>query len=127
MNNFFVFILVAFGGAIGAMLRYAIFLSVPVTGSQLFPWATLIVNLIGSFLIGVMLEILQHNVIAEYYRFLIVVGFLGALTTFSTYTFDILRLLMEQEYRLAFFYFLLSNTFTLLLAAAGLLVARRLI
>lgn len=119
--------LIAVGGASGAILRYAIFLSVPVTGSQLFPWATFVVNLLGSFLIGIALEILQHNVISEYYRFLIVVGFLGALTTFSTYTFDILRLLIEQEYRLAFLYFFLSNIFTLLLAAAGVFIARRII
>lgn len=126
-QNFFVFMLVATGGALGAVLRYTIFLSVPVSGSQLFPWATFIVNLIGSFLIGVTLEILQHNIISEYYRFLIVVGFLGALTTFSTYVFDILRLLIEQEYRMAFLYFLLSNIFTLLLTATGLFITKRVI
>lgn len=105
-------------------MRFKIFLWIPVSGGNLFPTATLAVNVLGSFLIGFFSELLQLTPLSENYRFFIVIGFLGALTTFSTYAFDIVRLLMEQEYRLAFFYFFLSNLTTVILVAGGLFTVR---
>lgn len=90
------FLLVFLGGGLGAMLRYGAALLVAARGTGLgpeaaaFPWATLAVNLVGSFLIGVLAGLLAGR---ETARLVLVTGLLGGFTTFSAFSLDTLTLL----------------------------------
>ncbi len=92
-------IAVAFGGAIGATLRFLISTGVYQWLGRSFPYGTLTVNLIGSFLIGLMTEalILQRVELSAEYRAAILVGLFGSLTTFSTFSLDTLYLLQQGQ------------------------------
>ena len=86
---------VAAGAVLGALLRY---LTNVVTQHWLghrFPWATLTVNLIGCFLAGALLAWLMRGAISEATRLFWMVGFLGALTTFSAFSVETLALLQS--------------------------------
>ena len=87
---------VAMGGAVGAMLRYGISSGVYAWFGRSFPYGTLVVNVIGSFAIGLIsILFVERFEIPHEWRLAIVVGVLGALTTFSTFSWDTLDL-MEQ-------------------------------
>jgi CrcB protein len=88
---------VALGGSIGAVLRYLISLfMIQVFGSS-FPFGTLLVNVLGSFLMGMVYALGQLSHLSPELKSMIGVGLLGALTTFSTFSIDTL-LLMQQGF-----------------------------
>lgn len=87
---------VAAGGALGAVSRYWLMLWVSAQGGMRFPWGTLLVNVLGSCAIGVLYVLISERIVlTEQWRALLVVGFLGAFTTFSTFSLDALLLLQE--------------------------------
>lgn len=87
---------VAAGGALGAVSRYWLMLWVSDQGGMRFPWGTLLVNVLGSCAIGVLYVLISERmVLTEQWRALLVVGYLGAFTTFSTFSLDALLLLQE--------------------------------
>ena len=95
MNNL---ILVALGGSIGAVFRYLISIfMIQVFGSS-FPFGTLLVNVLGSFLMGVIYALGQMSHISPELKALIGIGLLGALTTFSTFSNETLLLLQEGDW-----------------------------
>ena len=101
------FIIVGIGGALGAMLRYAVQLGV--SSFALGPaWlATFVVNLAGALVMGVMAGwLLGTAALPEGWRLFIMVGLLGALTTFSSFTLDSYHLLQRQEWLILSFYVL---------------------
>lgn len=87
--------LIGAGGALGAMARYVAVAGVgAVMGSSAFPWGTLLVNVVGSLAIGFMVGALSHDqVLHNIARPFLIVGFLGAFTTFSAFSMDTLTLL----------------------------------
>lgn len=95
--------LVALGGAIGAMLRFATTHLVGVAG--LFPWATFGINIAGALAIGLVWGIWQE---ADWFiawgRLLLVVGLLGGFTTFSAFSIEALMLLQQDRLLLAVAY-----------------------
>lgn len=94
MNNV---LFVALGGSIGAVFRYLIsLLMLQVFGSG-FPFGTLVVNILGSFLMGVIFALGQVSELSPEIKAFIGVGMLGALTTFSTFSNETL-LLMQEGY-----------------------------
>ncbi|MCK8046985.1 MULTISPECIES: fluoride efflux transporter CrcB [Shewanella] len=94
MNNV---LFVALGGSIGAVFRYLIsLLMLQVFGSG-FPFGTLMVNILGSFLMGVIFALGQVSELSPEIKAFIGVGMLGALTTFSTFSNETL-LLMQEGY-----------------------------
>lgn len=86
---------VALGGALGASLRWGISLALP---SAVFPWPVLVVNLLGSFAIGFAWAGAEAVVIGPAARLFIVTGLLGSLTTFSTFSLDVVYLLQHQRW-----------------------------
>lgn len=112
---------VAIGGALGAMSRYGLNLwfATAATSGANFPWATLTANIAGSMLIGIAyVLIVDKGIVAEAWRPLLMVGFLGALTTFSTFALDALLLWQQQQWYYALIYLFLS-VFGCLAGAAG--------
>lgn len=91
-------LLVALGGSIGAVVRYLISIfMIQVFGSS-FPFGTLLVNVIGSFFMGVIYALGQMSHISPELKALIGVGLLGALTTFSTFSNETLLLLQQGDW-----------------------------
>ena len=120
-------IYIAGGGAVGAILRYLISgVAYRVLGIG-FPWGTLGVNLIGTFLIGFLWGIFERIVILPEVKVFIFIGFLGAFTTFSTYAFETLNLLKEGELKMALFNILANNVLGIFLVFLGILTSKYLI
>ncbi|MBW9055783.1 fluoride efflux transporter CrcB [Rhizobium mesosinicum] len=121
-------LLVAVGGAIGSLLRYYVGLgSLRLMGPG-FPWGTLIVNVVGSFIIGVFAEMIMRrfNASAEL-RLLLITGFLGGFTTFSAFSLDTILLFERGEIFAGGIYIAASVGLSMLAAMAGLGLMRVLI
>jgi fluoride exporter len=117
---------VAAGGAIGAVARYLINISPTSNLFGKFPFPTFLINITGSFLIGFLLILLTDKiVVSENFRMALIVGFLGAFTTFSTFEMEIFGLAREREFILAIAYLLLSVTIGFVSVLAGVALARR--
>ena len=119
------YIAIAFGGAIGAVSRYWLYSAVQRLHDSGFPLGTFVVNVLGSFLIGAFFVLLAEKArIAEQWRPIIVVGFLGGLTTFSTFSLDALLLFEQGHYNTALFYIISSIVLCLIAAFAGMQLTR---
>ena len=92
-------LLVAVGGAIGAAVRYLIGAWVMAHLGPDFPWGTFIINVSGSFLIGVVLALVQGGVLPSGARLFVAVGILGGYTTFSTYGYETMGLISDGDLR----------------------------
>ncbi len=112
---------VAFGGALGAVFRYAAGLMFA------FPFATLLVNLLGCFLMGVAFVLLSQGRGLDGWQPFVMTGVLGGFTTFSAFSLDALRL-MESGALVAALAYVLGTTIGCILSCAlGLWVARGLV
>ena len=105
MQTWWSLVLVAVGGAVGALARH---------GSNEFckrwtmsafgrnlPLSTLLVNVVGSLLIGALMALVRRGQLSEEWRLLLVTGILGALTTFSAFSFETVMLAREESFGLA--------------------------
>lgn len=119
------FLLVGLGGFLGANARYWLgTIIVQRVGSE-FPWHTLLINLTGSLAIGAVMAILmERSMLDSPLRLLIVAGFLGGYTTFSSYTFEAISLIEQGEWGAALAYALGSNAFGLLATFGGMAAMR---
>ena len=116
---------IAFFGALGCLLRYGISRGVHLLFGYSFPFGTLTVNLIGAFLIGLIMEFsLRTAVMPSYLRVGLIVGFLGGLTTFSAFSYETFRLLEEGKLIYAGMNVLGSVTVCLVSTWVGILAAR---
>ena len=98
---------VAIGGALGAMARYATSLWIFPVDSHKFPFATFSVNVLGSFLMGLLFVVIaERAALPVEMRSLLMVGFLGAFTTYSTFSLDALGLWQNGHLFLALVYVL---------------------
>lgn len=121
------FLFVAFGGIIGALLRYITYLLANQWWGTNFPWGTFTVNLIGSYAIGFLWQWFERYTIAPHIRTLIFVGILGAFTTFSSYTLDSLRLFQIGRVLSGLLNVVGSNVLGLTAVYLGTLTARHLL
>ena len=88
---------IATGGAIGAVSRHLIAGHVMRLTGAGFPWGTLTVNIIGSFVMGLLIPVFANKVASEELRALLTVGFLGSLTTFSTFSMETVNLFQRGD------------------------------
>ena len=127
METFARILSIAAGGAVGAVLRYLINVSPLARAFEKFPFPTFFINVSGSFLIGFLLIVLTDKYeVGENFRFAVIVGFLGAFTTFSTFEMEIFELSRERYFVTAFAYLALSIIAGFIGVAAGVTLARKL-
>ncbi|HKZ15956.1 MAG TPA: fluoride efflux transporter CrcB [Geobacteraceae bacterium] len=116
---------IALFGAMGCLSRY--FVSSWVYGvlGRSFPYGTFVVNILGAFIIGLIMEFgMRSTLIPPTIRVGMTIGFLGGLTTFSTFSYETFRLLEDGEFLIAFGNVLLSVFVCLLFTWAGIITAR---
>lgn len=117
---------VAVGGALGASARYLINISPLSNVFGKFPFHTFFVNVLGSFLIGFFLILFTDKwTVNENWRFAVMIGFLGAFTTFSTYEFEVWQLFKENQYIIAFAYVFLSVLVGFIGVLSGIALAKK--
>ncbi len=92
---------IALGGAVGAVLRYALGGPAHAWLGAGFPWGTLAVNLLGSFAIGLATALFEASAPSPEVRLAVLTGGLGAFTTFSTFSLESLRLIQDRQLSLA--------------------------
>ncbi len=108
--------LVASGGAAGAILRYALssFLKLFIHNSF---YATLSINVLGSFFIGYLISMSLTKIQSEYFiKYFLIIGFLGSFTTFSAFSYEVVELFLSKKIILASSY-ILSSLFLCIFAA----------
>ena len=116
---------VAVGGALGAMARYAISTWIFQVSSHKFPYATLTVNVLGSFVMGILfVVIIERSALPVEMRSLWMIGFLGAFTTFSTFSLDALNLWQNGHLFMALLYVLATVVFCLLAISSSIWLTR---
>jgi CrcB protein len=116
---------VAIGGASGAMLRFGAFLWADRVLPKGLPWGTVLVNVIGSALIGVAFVLLvERGLVSPVWRSFFTVGLLGALTTFSAFSLDAVALIESGALARAALYIVLSVGLCVAAAMIAILLTR---
>ncbi len=119
---------VAGGGAIGAVMRYLMHNLVTSTLGTSYPWATLSINVIGSFLLGVCVILFSSiEGLNQALRVFVMIGLLGAFTTFSTFSLDAFNLWERGEYLSMASYIALSVFCSIAGLFAGIFLMRQII
>lgn len=111
---------VGIGGAFGAVCRY--FISITLFTSSSFPYATLTINLLGSLLLGLLSA--SFFLKKQAHRLMLTTGFLGAFTTFSTFSMETIEFVLNDEWRFAIFYVVSSIIGGWICAWIGFTLAR---
>ncbi len=118
---------IAAGGAIGALARYWVSSAIYTFMGRGFPWGTLTVNIIGSLLMGALFVLFMERIsFATEIRAAVLVGLLGAFTTFSTFSIETLYLMESGEYGKAGLNIVVSVTACILATWIGVVIARQL-
>ena len=116
-------IYIGFGGFIGALARYSFNL---IFGSILglpVPLATLFVNILGSFVMGVIFYFTSNNS-SEFYKLFFMTGILGGFTTFSAFSLDSINMFIEKEYQNLFLYISISVFLSIFSLYLGFILSR---
>ncbi len=117
---------VAIGGALGSMTRYGVALLLPTVVGK-FPWPTFIVNLLGSFLIGVAyVVIVEKQILSPEMRLWLMTGFLGGFTTFSSFSLETLQLWQQGQVMQALIYVITSVVLCLIAVAIAVTLTQKL-
>jgi CrcB protein len=95
------YLMIAAGGAAGAIARYQLAALIQARVRAGFPWGTFIVNVTGCFIMGLVMTLLTERVAHANWRYLVPIGFIGAYTTFSTFEFETFRAVSERAFAIA--------------------------
>jgi len=114
--------MIGLGGFIGAVSRYYVSgFAQNISRSVGFPYGTLVVNLVGCYLLGILIHLIEtHSTMAAEMRLFLVVGLIGSFTTYATFSMETLRLLQSHRLTLA----LLNILAHLILGLAAVLAGR---
>jgi fluoride exporter len=119
--------LIALGGSLGALARhYSYSLAEKLFGTSLV-WGTFIVNWIGAFLIGVFFVLLEKTILPGNAKSFLIVGFLGALTTFSTYSIETYHFIRQANWPMTAISILGNNVISIAAVFAGVQITRLLL
>ena len=119
------FLIVGLGGAVGSMLRYAVQKIFQVQSVAAFPTGTLLVNIAGCFIIGILWSLVSRTLTwNEEMKLLLMTGFCGGFTTFSAFTLEGIGLLKENKTALFFIYLTASVIGGLLATLIGIRIAK---
>jgi CrcB protein len=120
-------ILIGLAGLVGTLVRYWLSGVVARQYGETFPWGTMVVNLIGCFLAGAIFYISEERfLLSPTLRTIILIGFLGGFTTFSSYGLQTFSLLRDGEFGLASLNIAASNVLGLLMVWTGYVLCRAL-
>jgi len=114
-------LLVGFGGMLGSIARYLVYMA---TGTVTFPYATLIVNIVGSFAIGIISGYALRSINFADWRLFLATGVCGGFTTFSAFSFECFQLLHQSRNIAALMYICISLVFGIVAAFAGYSITR---
>jgi CrcB protein len=121
------YLAIAIGGTLGCWARYAMTNLIQIVYGRDFPYATLSINVLGSFLMGFLfIETLERLTISPHFRTGVLTGFLGGFTTFSTFAMETLLLAEQGEAGKSVLYAALSLVLGGLSAFGGAYIARNL-
>lgn len=121
------YLAIAIGGTLGCWARYGMTILIQDVFGREFPFATLSINVLGSFLMGFLfIETLERLTIGPHFRIGLLTGFLGGFTTFSTFAMETLLLAEQGEAAKSALYVFLSVALGLLGAFGGAYIARNL-
>jgi len=117
------FLAVALGATAGAWLRWLLGLWLN-RHADMLPWGTFVANMIGGYFVGLILGLVAaHPEWPQFWRLLLVTGFLGALTTFSTFSAEVIAFVEEERFGMAVSYAGMSLAGSLVLTFLGLFTA----
>src|SRR5215471_14538127 len=91
------YLMIAVGGAAGAIARYVLGNYIGSRYGFRFPYGTLVINVTGSFVVGLSMALFARTTASPYWRYLIPIGFIGAYTTFSTFEYETLRAIQDGQ------------------------------
>ena len=118
---------VALGGAIGSALRYGVNIATPRLLGHDFPWATLTVNVVGSFAMGFLAAFLVEKYADQPdLRLFLTTGVLGGFTTFSAFSLDVFGLVHRGESSMAVIYAMASVVLSIIAVFSGFMISRTL-
>jgi CrcB protein len=122
-------LLVFLGGGLGAVARYGVGAASLRAFGPLWPYGTFAVNVVGGFLMGVLVAVLAHKGGADQARWqvLLGVGVLGGFTTFSAFSLEVARMIETRAYGSAAAYIALSVALSVAALFVGMMLARRLV
>ncbi len=122
------FIFICLGGAVGTGLRYLTgILAVRWLGAE-FPYGTLIVNVVGSFLIGLIQQVgVTSSLVSETTRLFLAVGIMGGLTTYSSFSYETLRLAQDGAWGQAWVNVLATTALCLAVCFLGISLGRAIV
>lgn len=122
------YVLLGIGGSIGATLRYCISIYFFTNELTAFPFATLTINLVGCFVLGLLSSGLELKLnVPPQYLLALKTGLIGSFTTFSTFSVEVMQLLQGHHYFYAFSYTFTSAIFGLVFAVCGMSIGKYLV